>query len=155
MDTIYVPIGCGSGICSVITARDALGLATKIVGVVSSEAPAAKLSFEAGCLIQTESAYTFADGLAVRMPVAQAFELYAQGADRIVSVTDTEVAQAIRIYYQDTHNLVEGAGAAALAALLQDQSNMQGKQVGVILSGANIDMSVYAGILSGDGTSRL
>ncbi len=150
LDTVYVPIGCGSGICSVITARDALGLATKIVGVVSSEAPAAKLSFEAGRLIQTESANTFADGLAVRMPVAQAFELYAQGTDRIVTVTDAQIAQAIRIYYQDTHNLAEGAGAAALAALLQDQPNIQGREVSVILSGGNIDLPVYASILSGD-----
>lgn len=150
LDTVYVPVGCGSGICSLITARDALGVATKIVGVVSSEAPAAKLSFEAGRLIQTESANTFADGLAVRMPVAQAFELYAQGADRIVSVTDAEIASAIRIYYQDTHNLAEGAGAAALAALLQDQPNIQGKQIGVILSGGNIDLSVYADILKGN-----
>jgi len=150
LDTVYVPIGCGSGICSVITARDALGLATRIVGVVSSEAPAAKLSFEEGRLIQTESANTFADGLAVRIPVPQAFEVYAQGADRIVSVTDAEIARAIRIYYRDTHNLAEGAGAAALAALLQDQPNIQGKQVGVILSGANIDLPVYSGILKDD-----
>lgn len=149
LDTVYVPIGCGSGICSVITARDALGLTTKIVGVVSSEASAAKLSFEAGRVIQTESANTFADGLAVRMPVEQAFEVYARGADRIVAVTDAEIARAIRIYYQDTHSLAEGAGAAALAALLQDQPKVQGKQVGVILSGANIDLSVYATILTG------
>lgn len=149
MDTLYVPIGCGSGICGAIMARDALGLETKIVGVVSSEAEGAKLSFEAGRLIQTESADTFADGLAVRSPVAQAFEVYAQGAQRIVSVSEGEIAEAIRIYFHDTHNLVEGAGAASLAAFLQEHDAMQGKVVGVILSGGNIDLPVYLNILNG------
>ncbi len=148
IDTIYVPIGCGSGICGVIAARDALGLTTKVVGVVSTEAAAAKLSFEAGRVIETPSANTFADGLAVRAPIPEAFELYARGADRIVSVDENEIANAIRIYYRDTHNLTEGAGAAALAALLQEREAMRGKEVGLILSGGNIDLSVYSNILA-------
>jgi threonine dehydratase len=154
LDTIYVPIGCGSGICGVIAARDALGLTTKVVGVVSSEADAAKRSFEAGRVIETASANTFADGLAVRAPIPEAFELYARGADRIVSVTESEIAEAIRIYYRDTHNLTEGAGAAALAALLQERHAMRGKEVGVILSGGNIDLTVYSDILAGSGPAE-
>ncbi len=150
LDTIYVPIGCGSGICSVITVRDALGLETKIVGVVSNKAQGAKLSLEEGRLIETASADTFADGLAVRKPVMEAFEIYAHGADRVVAVTDEEIAEAICIYYRDTHNLTEGAGAAALAALLKEREAMQGREVAVILSGGNIDMGVYTAILDGE-----
>jgi threonine dehydratase len=149
LDTVYVPIGCGSGICGVITVRDALGLKTKIVGVVSTEAPTAKLSFDSGRLIETNSANTLADGMAVRVPVAEAFAIYAKGADRIVAVDDDEVAEAMRIYYRETHNLAEGAGAASLAALLKEKNEMQGKAVGLILSGGNVDLPVYAGILAG------
>jgi threonine dehydratase len=149
LDTVYVPVGCGSGICGVITVRDALGLKTKVVGVVSTEAEGAKLSFEAGRLIETSSANTFADGVAVRVPVAEAFAIYAKGADRIISVRDDEVAEAMRIYYRDTHNLAEGAGAAALAALMREREAMRGKEVGVILTGGNIDLEGYASILAG------
>ena len=149
LDTVYVPIGCGSGICGVIAVRDALGLRTKIVGVVSTEAQTAKLSFEAGRLIETNSANTIADGMAVRVPVAEAFEIYAKGAERIVAVNDNDIAEAMRIYYRDTHNLAEGAGAAPLAALLKEREKMAGRDVGVILSGGNVDLPVFAGILAG------
>lgn len=149
LDTVYVPIGCGSGICGTIIVRDALALKTKVVGVVSTQAQAAKLSFDAGRLIETASADTFADGMAVRVPVAEAFAIYAKGADRIVAVGDDEVAEAMRIYYRDTHNLAEGAGAAALAALLKERKTVQGREVGVILSGGNVDLSVYATVLAG------
>jgi threonine dehydratase len=148
LDTVYVPMGCGSGICGVIAARDALGLSTEVVGVVSTEAAAAKLSFEAGTLQETASANTFADGLAVRKPIPQAFAVYATGAQRMVSVSEAQIAEAMRIYYTDTHNLAEGAGAASLAALVQERERMQGKKVGVILSGGNIDRSVYAAVIA-------
>ncbi|TFH79431.1 MULTISPECIES: threonine dehydratase [Pseudomonas] len=147
LHTVYVPIGCGSGICGVIAARDALGLATQVVGVVSTEAAAAKLSFEAKTICETASANTFADGLAVRKPIAEAFDVYGVGAARIVSVSEDEIAEAMRVYYTDTHNLAEGAGAAALAALMQERDRMQGKRVGVILSGGNIDRAVYARVI--------
>jgi threonine dehydratase len=147
LDTVYVPIGCGSGICGVIAARDALGLKTEVVGVVSTEAAAAKLSFEARDLRETATANTFADGLAVRKPVPEAFAIYAAGAARIVAVSETQISEAMRIYYSDTHNLAEGAGAAALAALIQERETMQGRKVGVILSGGNVDMSVYARVI--------
>lgn len=149
LDTVYVPIGAGSGICGVIAARDALGLATKVVGVVSEGAPAARLTFESGQLTATASARTFADGLAVREPVADAAAIYTQGADRILSVSDAEVAEAIGLYFRATHNLAEGAGAAALAALMQERQTMTGRRVGVVLSGCNIDTAWMQVVLSG------
>lgn len=149
LHTVYVPIGCGSGICGVIAARDALGLATRVVGVVSDRAQTAKLSAEAGRLIPTDTARTFADGMAVRVPVAEALAIYGAGAERIVTVTDDQVAQAIRIYWQDTHNAAEGAGAAPLAALLAERDAMAGRDVGVILCGGNIDSDWMGTILAG------
>lgn len=148
LDTVYVPIGCGSGICAVLAARDALGLDTRVVGVVSTEAAAAKLSFESGTLCETASANTFADGLAVRKPIPEAFDIYGAAASRIVSVDDEQIAEAMRVYYTDTHNLAEGAGAAALAALMQEREAMAGKKVGVILSGGNVDRTVYAKVIA-------
>lgn len=149
LDTVYVPIGCGSGISAVISVRDALGLNTKVVGVVSTEAQAAKLSVEAGRLIETESAATFADGMAVRVPVQEAFEIYSVGADRIVAVSDDEVAEAIRSYFRCTHNAAEGAGAAPLAALMQEKALMAGKRAGVILCGGNIDTGKFIQVMQG------
>lgn len=149
LDTVYVPVGCGSGLCGTIAARDAMGLKTKIVGVVSAHVDAAKQSFEAGRLIQNDTAHTFADGVAVCTPVQSALDYFGKGAERFVGVTDDEVAEAIRIYWQDTHNLAEGAGAVALAALLQEREQMKGKRVAVILSGGNIDQSQAAVVLSG------
>lgn len=148
LDTVYVPIGCGSGICGVIAARDALGLKTEVVGVVSTEAMAAKLSFESGALRETASANTFADGLAVRKPVPEALAIYTAGAARIVAVSEAQIGEAMRIYYSDTHNLAEGAGAAPLAALIQEREAMQGRKVGVTLSGGNVDRSVYARVIA-------
>ncbi len=149
LDTVYVPIGCGSGICGTILARNALGVKTKVVGVVAEGAQAAKLSVDAGKLVETGPTATFADGMAVRVPVAEAYEIYAKGAERIVSVRDAEIAEAMRLLYRCTHNVAEGAGAAALAALMQERSRMQGKAVGVILSGGNIDTGMLAEVLSG------
>ena len=149
LDTIYVPIGCGSGICGTILARDALGAKAEVVGVVSEHAQTAKLSVEAGKLIETPTATTFADGMAVRIPVPAAYDIYSQGAARILAVSEDEVADAIRIYYRDIHNLAEGAGAAPLAALMQERSRMQNKKVAVILCGGNIDTDWFTTILSG------
>lgn len=149
LDTIYVPIGCGSGICSTILVRDALGLDTKIVAVVSQNAGCTKLSVEAGKMIETNFANTFADGMAVRVPVQAAYDIYAKGADRFVTVSDDEIATAVRAYFSDIHNLAEGAGAAGLAALMQESGDMQGKKVGLILTGGNIDTGWFAKILAG------
>lgn len=153
LETVYVPIGCGSGVCGLITVRDVLGLNTKIVGVVSTAAQTAKLSIEAGHLIATNSAATFADGIAVRVPVEEAFHIYSAGVDRMVAVSDEEVAEAMRIYFRDTHNVAEGAGAAPLAALLQERDTVcgrRGKEVAVILSGGNVDADIFATVLNGN-----
>ena len=149
LDTVYVPIGCGSGICGVIAARDAMRLPTKVVGVVSVGAQTAKLSAEAGRPVATNEAVTFADGVAVRVPVPEALAIYGLGTERIVTVTDAQIADAIRVYFEDTHNLAEGAGAAPLAALMTEREQMAGARVGVILCGGNIDSDWMATILAG------
>jgi threonine dehydratase len=151
LDTVYVPIGLGSGICGVIAMRDALSPSTKVVGVVSTEAPAYALSFTAGKVVATNSANTMADGMAVRGPDAEALAVILKGADRIVQVSDAEIATAMRAYYEDTHQLTEGAGAASLAALLQERVRMSGKRVALVLSGGNIDRSVYLRLLADRG----
>jgi threonine dehydratase len=143
LDALYVPIGLGSGICGCILARDLLGLSTEIIGVQSTEAPAYALSFAAGRVVTTDSARTRADGMAVRIPDPDALAIIRRGAARIVTVTDAEVAAAIRAYWQDTHNLAEGAGAAPLAALLQERDRMRGRRVGLILCGGNIDLALF------------
>ena len=148
IDEVYVPVGCGSGICGVIAWRDALGLATRVVGVVSENAACYALSFAAGHPIETPSAITFADGVAVRVPVPEALEAIIAGADRIVQVSDDEVKAAIRDLYRCTHNIAEGAGAAPLAALLKDPAR-KGKRFAVILSGGNIDRELYLEALGG------
>ena len=150
IDTVYVPIGCGSGACGVIAARDALGLATEVVGVVSTEAPVAKLSVEAGRALETESARTFADGMAVRVAVPDALAIYGPGCNRIVTVTDDEIAGAMRAYFRCTHNVAEGAGAAPLAALMQERERQRGRKVAVILCGGNVDSEVFARVLAGE-----
>ena len=150
LDTIYVPVGCGSGICGCIAARDALGRDTRVVGVVSERAQTVKLSVEAGHPVETNSARTFADGMAVRIPVEEALAIYGAGAERIVTVSEAQIAEAIRIYYRDIHNLAEGAGAAPLAALLNERDRMTGRKVAVILTGGNIDTDWILRVLSGD-----
>ncbi|WP_375413760.1 threonine dehydratase [uncultured Bradyrhizobium sp.] len=159
LDVLYVPIGQGSGICGCILARDLLGLATDIVGVQSTEAPAYALSFAAGTVVTTASSNTRADGMATRVPDPEALAIIRKGASRILQVTDDEIAAAMRAYWTDTHNLAEGAGAAALAAALQDKPNIRGKRIGLVLSGGNIDLDLFhrwvmpEAALTGDGVS--
>jgi threonine dehydratase len=143
LDVLYVPIGQGSGICGCILVRDLLGLKTEIVGVQSTEAPSYALSFAAGRIVSTETSNTYADGMATRVPDAQALDIIRKGASRIVQVTDDEIGVAVRAYWTDTHNLAEGAGAAPLAAALQEKARNRGKRVGLILSGGNIDFDLF------------
>jgi threonine dehydratase len=143
LDVLYVPIGQGSGICGCILARDLLGLKTEIVGVQSTEAPSYALSFKAGTVVSTNSSNTRADGMATRVPDAEAFAIIRSGASRIVQVSDDEIGSAIRNYWTDTHNLAEGAGAAALAAARQEKAGIRDKRVGLILSGGNIDFELF------------
>ena len=143
LDVLYVPIGQGSGICGCIAARDALGLKTEIVGVQSTEAPAYALSFAAGGPVPTNSADTLADGMATRVPDQEALAVILEGAARITLVSDDEVAAAVRAYWTDTHNLAEGAGAAALAAAMKERPRLKGRKVGLVLSGGNIDFDLF------------
>jgi len=150
LDTVYVPIGLGSGICGVIGTRDLLGRKTRIVGVVAASANAYRLSVEAGRVVHTNSALTFADGMAVRVPDAAALEVIRRGTERIVEVNDDEIAEAIRVLYSATHTCAEGAGAAALAALMQERDRLKGRRAAVIVSGQNIDRSWMQTVLAGD-----
>jgi len=143
LDVLYAPIGLGSGICGAIRARDVLGLSTEIVGVQAAGADAYARSFGAGHVIGLNQAITNADGMATRQPDVDAFAMIRAGAARIVTVTDDEIAAAVRAYWTDTHNLAEGAGAAPLAAALQEKDHLAGRKVGVVLSGGNIDLELF------------
>ena len=147
LDIVYVPIGLGSGICGMIAARAALGARADIVGVVAADAPTYALSFAAGRPIATNSADTLADGLAVRVPDERALAMIRAGAARIVTVSEAEIRRAMRILFTDTHNVAEGAGAAAFAAALQERERLAGKRVAVVLSGGNIDRALYLDVL--------
>ena len=147
LDSVYVPIGQGSGICATVAARDALGLKTKIVGVVAEDAPAYKLSFDAGRAVSSNRSQTIADGMACRVPDPEAVEIICRGVERVVTVSEEEIRAAMRIYYSDTHNLAEGAGAAPLAALLKEKEAMAGRNVGLMLTGGNVDAAVFRDVL--------
>jgi threonine dehydratase len=153
LDILYVPIGLGSGISGCILVRDLLGLKTEIVGVQSTEAPSYALSFAAGTVVKTNSNNTRADGIATRVPDADALAIIRKGASRIVQVTDAEIAGAMRAYWTDTHNLAEGAGAAGLAAALQEQAKLRGKRVGLVMSGGNIDFDLFNRWVVADSTA--
>src|SRR5712691_12704208 len=148
LDIIYVPVGLGSGICGVIAARDALGLTTEVVGVVADNAPTYALSFAAGRPVPTNRADTLAEGLAVRVPDPEALAIILKGAARIVTVSEAEIRRAMRIMFTDTHNLAEGAGAAPLAAALQERERLAGKRVAIVQSGGNIDRALFAEVLA-------
>lgn len=147
LDTVYVPIGMGSGISGMIAVRNALGLRTKIVGVVSSEAPAFALSFAAGQVVEHPAATRIADGVSCRRPDESAVSIVRGGADRILEVTDDEVEAAMRALFTDTHNVAEGAGAVGLAGLLKDRP-LGGERVGTVLGGGNVDSEVFARVLT-------
>jgi threonine dehydratase len=149
LDVVYVGIGMGSGICGLIAVRDLLGLETEIVGVSAANAPSSSLSFEAGRPVPTPSALTFADGLATRDPNADAIDTICKGAARVLTVSEDAIAEAVRIYFDDTHQVVEGAGAAPLAAFLQDAERARYKRVGLVMTGGNIERARLLAVLGG------
>ncbi|HEX2510127.1 MAG TPA: threonine dehydratase [Microvirga sp.] len=149
LDVVYAPIGLGSGICGLIRTRDLLGLEAEIVGVVPQAANAYRLSFDAGQVVPVDRADTFADGAAVRVPDPAALSLIVRGAARVVEATEDEIADAVRLLHEGTHNLAEGAGALALAALTRERSRYEGRSAGVVLSGGNVDRGWAADILAG------
>ena len=148
MERMYVPIGMGTGICGMIAVRDALGLSTEVVGVVSSRAPAMARSFEAGEVVEMPSTTRIADGVAARLPDERALAIVRKGVKRIVEVEDDDVEEAMRLYFAATHNVAEGAGAIGLAALLKDAERGSGR-VGTVLCGGNVDRDVFGRVLLG------
>ncbi len=147
--TLYVPIGLGSGICGAIEVRDALGLPVRIVGVVSAAAPAYARSLALGRAVSHDATTRIADGMACRTPNGDALARIRAGVERVVEVSDDQVEAAMRAIYDDTHTVAEGAGAAAVAALLAERDRAAGTKVGVVLTGANVDRGVFARVLAG------
>jgi len=155
LDRIYVPIGLGSSVCGVAAARNALALKTEIIGVVSAASPSYALSFVRRKIVPAPAQTQIADGLACRVPSAEAMEIIWENVSRIIEVSDAEIAEAMRIYFQDTHTVAEGAGAAPLAAALKEQHQIRNKTIGLVLTGANVDMDLYEKVLSGTFDSAL
>ena len=147
IDVVYVPIGLGSGICGMLAARDALELATEVVGVVSAHALAYAKSFASGYPVDSPVTTLLSDGMACRTPEPEALELILKGVDRIVAVSDDEVAAAMCMMFECTHNVCEGAGAAALAAAMQEKSRLAGRRVAMVASGGNVDQTLFADVL--------
>ena len=147
LETMYVPIGLGSGICGAIAARDALSHPARIVAVIAESAPAYARSLAAGHAISHEATTRIADGMACRTPVAEALEMIRAGIDRVVEVSDDEIEAAMRAIYDDTHNVAEGAAAATLAALTKERERARGRTVAIVLTGANVDASTFARVL--------
>jgi threonine dehydratase len=150
LDRVYVPIGLGSGACGVLAARDALGLRTKVIGVVSTHAPAYARSFAVGRPVSHPVTTRLADGMACRTPDPSAFALLRRGLDHVVEVSDDEVAEAMRLIFTATHTVAEGAGAAALAAALQEREALVGTRTAFVLSGGNVDRELFAEVLRGE-----
>ncbi len=149
LDRVYVPIGMGSSICGVAAARNALSLATEIVGVAAAQAPASARSFAQRKVVEAPAETVIADGLACRRPDEQALAIILDNATRVVEVSEMEIIGAMRALYEDTHNLAEGAGAAALAAAMQEQDSARGRRIGIVFTGGNVDRATYAAILNG------
>ena len=148
IDIVYVPIGQGSGICSCAAVRNGMNLKTKIVGVVAKGAPAYALSFEAGRKIEAPVTTLLADGMACRVPDDESLAVVLENVDHIVQVSEEEIRQAMKILFIDTHNVAEGAGAAALAAALKEKPSLRGKRVGLVLTGGNVDHDAFARVLA-------
>jgi threonine dehydratase len=149
LDSVYVPIGLGSGICATIAVRNVLSPKTKVIGVVSAEARAYALSFVSHEVIESPVSTRLADGMACRTPEPEALEAIWRYVDRIVEVTDEEIAEAMRTIYECTHNSAEGAGAAGIAAVAKERGAVRGKKVAAVLSGGNVDRSVFSKVLAG------
>jgi threonine dehydratase len=148
LETVYVPVGLGSGICGAIAARDALSHPARIVAVIAASAPAYARSLSQGHVVSYDATTRIADGMACRTPVPEALEIIRAGVDRVVEVSDDEIESAMRAIYDDTHNVAEGAAASTLAALLKERERAHGRDVGIVLTGANVDAAAFARVLS-------
>jgi threonine dehydratase len=148
IDTAYVPIGLGSGISGMCAAREALGRSTEIVGVVAAGAPAYLESFLAHKAVERPVSTRLADGLACSAPNEEALDVILRHVARVIAVTDDEIADAMRVLFDDTHNVAEGAGAAALAGAIKERRQIQGKRIAVVLTGGNVDRDVFGAVLT-------
>ena len=149
LERVYVPIGLGSSICGVAAARNALGMKTEIIGVVAAKSPSYSLSFKQRKIVEAPATTAISDGQACRTPNMDAMEIIWSNVARMVEVSDAEIAEAMRAYFQDTHNVAEGAGAAALAGALQEKEDLAGKRIGIVLSGGNVDSEKFERVLTG------
>ncbi|MEO7547000.1 MAG: threonine dehydratase [Ramlibacter sp.] len=149
-EVVFVPIGQGSGFCAAAAARAHTGARSALIGVVSAHATTYLDSFRAGKVVEAPVTTQLADGMACRVADPEALDIVLRHADDVVTVTDAEVAQAMRVLFADTHNVAEGAGAAALAAVMQQRERWQGKSVGIALTGGNVDSAVFAKVMAGD-----
>ena len=150
LDKIYVPIGLGSSICGVAAARQALSLKTEIVGVVAAESPAYAYSFRDRRRVEAPAQTLLADGLACRAPNPEALNTIWENVARVVEVAENEIAGAMCAYFADTHNVAEGAGAAALAGAIQEKERLTGKRIGIVLTGGNVDVELLQRVLAGE-----
>ena len=146
LDAVYAPVGLGSGLCGILAARNALGIRTEVVMVAAENAPSYALSLRNGTITHAP-ANTIADGMSCRIPNADAFAILLKEQPRVVMVSEEQITDAMRAYFTDTHNVAEGAGAAPLAAALNDPERERYKRVGVVLTGGNVDSAVFASIL--------
>jgi threonine dehydratase len=149
LDVVYVPIGQGSGVCAAAAARNVYSPRTRIVGVVSAQAPCFARSFAARDVVEAPVSTVLGDGMACRRPDADAVAIIVANVERIVEVTDGELAAAMRAIFAMTHNVAEGAGAAAFAAAWRERDSLAGQRVGVTMSGGNVDSDVFADVLAG------
>lgn len=150
LDRVYVPVGLGSSICGMAAARNALGLATEIVGVTAKASPSYAMSFSQHTIVEAAAETKIADGLACRKPNAHAMEIVWKEVSRITQVTEEEIAAAMRALFEDTHNLAEGAGASGVAAALAEKQINQGKRIGIVVTGSNVDLDRYKRVLAGE-----
>lgn len=147
-DAVYVPIGMASSICGVAAVRNILSLGTEIVGVVAADAPASALSFREHRIVPAPARTQLADGLACRQPNPDAMQIIWDNVARVVEVSETEIAHAMRAIYEDTHNVAEGAAAAAFAAAYKEHPSANYKRIAVILTGGNVDRELFTSALS-------
>ena len=147
-DVVFVPIGQGSGFCAAAAARAHTGARSALIGVVSAHATTYLDSFRARRVVEAPVTTALADGMACRIADEEALEVVLREAEDVITVTDDEVAQAMRVLFADTHNVAEGAGAAGIAAATQQRDRWLGRTVGVVLTGGNVDTAVFGRVLT-------
>jgi threonine dehydratase len=148
LDSVLVPVGLGSGISGTCLVRAEVSPETRVIGVQAERAPSVYLSWKEKRRVVTESADTFADGLATRVPAAMTLELIQRHVDDFVTVSEEALARAVRDLLRYTHNLAEGAGAAPLAAARSLGAKLRGQRVAMILTGGNIDSATLQRLLA-------